>query len=317
MSSIAKHDDYPSFDGDPAKYRQYRDSVRWLAASVRTDHQNLIAPTLVRKLSGPAAELLRHQDVALYRTIDGVDLLLKTLDEHYNYLPETELQDATEDFLACKRRAGQGATEFTALFRTMLTQLERVLTDQMNRDAGDDYKKLMGEYHVAWNRFCHESAMYDRRVDEIDYADEDAVAELGEMPVAPVEPQEPAPQVFRFPSIWTGYLFLRAYGMSRQQKADTIRSAGGKTQFQAIEKVLRASEQAFEGQAPNKYWKNDKGYLADGVEDDQDQDWEDNLEYDEYDDDYDDDYDYDEMQDENGYVADHWWGPPTPPISST
>ena len=96
MSSIAKQDDYPNFDGDPAKYRQYRDNVRWLTASVRTDHQHLIAPTLVRRLHGPAAELLRHQDVALYRTDDGVNLLLRTLDEHYNYLPETELQDATD-----------------------------------------------------------------------------------------------------------------------------------------------------------------------------------------------------------------------------
>eukprot|EP00969_Alexandrium_andersonii_P331081 14633966-Alexandrium_andersonii.AAC.1 len=51
--------------------------------------------------------------------------------------------------------------------------------------------------------------------------------------------------------------------MSRQQKADTIRSAGGKTQFQAIERVLRASEQAFEGQAQGRAWRSDKGYVAD------------------------------------------------------
>eukprot|EP00969_Alexandrium_andersonii_P172090 7607176-Alexandrium_andersonii.AAC.1 len=125
MSSAAKLDDYPTFDGDPAKYRRYRVDVRWLKASVRSEHQHLVAPTLVRKLQGPAAELFRYLDVDEYRTADGVDHLLKVLDQHYNYLPETELQDATEDFLACKRKSGQGATEFTSYFRTTLNQLER------------------------------------------------------------------------------------------------------------------------------------------------------------------------------------------------
>ena len=59
---------------------------------------------------------LDAQDAALYRTEDGVNPLLAELGEHYNDLPETELQDATEDFLACKRKPGQGSAEFTALF---------------------------------------------------------------------------------------------------------------------------------------------------------------------------------------------------------
>eukprot|EP00969_Alexandrium_andersonii_P193959 8567565-Alexandrium_andersonii.AAC.1 len=80
-----------------------------------------------------------------------------------------ELQDATEDFLACKRKSGQGATEFKSYFRTTLNQLERVLTDQMNQDTKDEHQCKIHEYHVTWDRYCHETAIYDRRLGAVSY----------------------------------------------------------------------------------------------------------------------------------------------------
>ena len=92
-----KESDYPEFDGDPARYRAYRVAVRWLEASVRAEHQHLVAPALVRKLKGVAVELFRDKDPSDFRCAEGVTNLLEILDVHYNYLPETELQDAIED----------------------------------------------------------------------------------------------------------------------------------------------------------------------------------------------------------------------------
>ena len=46
--------DVPSFPGAPGRYRDYRLAIHWLAASVRGDNRQLVAPALVQRLSGVA-----------------------------------------------------------------------------------------------------------------------------------------------------------------------------------------------------------------------------------------------------------------------
>ena len=45
--NLSKADDLPWFDGNPAKYRDYRHKVIWLVSAVPDDKQHLVAPALV------------------------------------------------------------------------------------------------------------------------------------------------------------------------------------------------------------------------------------------------------------------------------
>ena len=55
---------------------------------------------------------------------DGFQRFVRVLDEHYQYLPETELLEALDSFLyGVVRAPRQGATEFSAQFRTALSRL--------------------------------------------------------------------------------------------------------------------------------------------------------------------------------------------------
>ena len=54
--------------------------------------------------------------------------MLKALDEHYKFLPETELHESIDEFLfALKRRNGEGATAFASRFRTQLSRVENLI----------------------------------------------------------------------------------------------------------------------------------------------------------------------------------------------
>ena len=45
-----------------------------------------------------------------------------------------------------------------------------------------------------------------------------------------------------FPEVILGHLFMRKYGLSREQRSQVIRSTGGSCKFSDIEKVIRASD---------------------------------------------------------------------------
>jgi hypothetical protein len=49
--------------------------------------------------------------------------VLKTLDRHYKYLPETKLHEAIDEFLFLLRRlVGEGATAFASRFKIQLNR---------------------------------------------------------------------------------------------------------------------------------------------------------------------------------------------------
>ena len=138
-SAIEELSKIPSFDGDPAKYRDYRVGVQWLVAGTPDGKRNLLAPMLVQRLGPNAAEHFRHEDPEKYRVDAGVQLLLAKLDPLFNFMPETELQDSTEEFMALHRKRGQMPTEFPSIFRHIVTRLESVPSGQIYYDVQIDH----------------------------------------------------------------------------------------------------------------------------------------------------------------------------------
>ena len=113
-----------AFDGRPAGYREFRRKVILSVASLEDKQQHLAGPRLLNRLSGEAWRATEHLSVASIRSNEGWLEVLKTLDKHYKYLPETELHEAIDEFLfLLRRRGGEGATAFASRFKTQLTAL--------------------------------------------------------------------------------------------------------------------------------------------------------------------------------------------------
>eukprot|EP00971_Amphidinium_carterae_P344715 6485278-Amphidinium_carterae.1 len=249
--SMTSQDSIPSFSGHPADYRNYRLQVRWLVAATKTDKLELVGPALIRRLSGSAFEQFRSEDPVTYRTQDGAQKVLAVLDKHYAYLPETEVQDSIEQFLSCTRGRNQGPTEYSASFRAAVQRLERILSDQINQEQTTKHGLAMVEHERELRLHSHamERWEFEFQTAAAQHGEEAAALVLGDPPQEPRPPPSKPPEItFHFPESFTGYLFLKGYGLTRQQRADTIRSAGGTTQFPQLERSLRAAEQSFEGE---------------------------------------------------------------------
>ena len=133
----------PSFDGSPGKYRDYRFAVIWQYASVKPENRQFYAPALVDVLTAGsgAKEIFRYTAPERFQTADGFQLYLSILDGHYNYLPETELVEAVDNFIYnLQRGSRQGPTEFSALFRTQLARLESVLSAALHEENLEAYR---------------------------------------------------------------------------------------------------------------------------------------------------------------------------------
>ena len=85
-------------------------------------------PGCWQKLSGEAWKPTEHLNISELRKPDGWVMVRKALDNHYRFLPETELHKAIEEFLfLLKRRPHEGATSFSSRFNT---QLDRVIAQE-------------------------------------------------------------------------------------------------------------------------------------------------------------------------------------------
>eukprot|EP00435_Cladocopium_sp_Y103_P019753 s2854_g4.t2 len=120
-----------AFDGRPAGYREFRRKVILSVASLEDKQQHLAGPRLLNRLSGEAWRATEHLSVASIRSTEGWLEVLKTLDKHYKYLPETELHEAIDEFLfLLRRRGGEGATAFASRFKTQLNRLETLIAQE-------------------------------------------------------------------------------------------------------------------------------------------------------------------------------------------
>ena len=114
-----------SFDGKPSGYRDFRRKTLLAIAGLEDKHAHLAGPRLLARLSGEAWRATEHLNIAELRTPTGFLTVIKALDEHYKFLPETELHESIDEFLfSLKRRNGEGATAFASRFRTQLARVD-------------------------------------------------------------------------------------------------------------------------------------------------------------------------------------------------
>ena len=120
-----------SFDGKPSGYRDFRRKTLLAIAGLEDKHAHLAGPRLLSRLSGEAWRATEHLNISQLRSPDGFMVVIKALDEHYKFLPETELHESIDEFLfALKRRQGEGATAFASRFRTQLARVETLISQE-------------------------------------------------------------------------------------------------------------------------------------------------------------------------------------------
>lgn len=95
------------FDGRPSGYREFRRKVLLGIAGLEDKHAHLAGPRLLGKLSGEAWRATEHLNISELRKADGWLSVIKALDTHYRFLPETELHEAIEEFLFLLKRRPQ------------------------------------------------------------------------------------------------------------------------------------------------------------------------------------------------------------------
>ena len=298
-----------SFDGKPSGYRDFRRKTLLAIAGLEDKHAHLAGPRLLSRLSGEAWRATEHLNIAELRQPQGFLTVIKALDEHYKYLPETELHESIDEFLfALKRRQGEGATAFTSRFRTQLARVEtlisqeREMTRQKRRRLDDRHRQTMPPVDELHESELEETASegsgpHDQQPGEPGPGTPAAAG----APEAEAEPQAPAedddgegthrsarsarsqPSVHSslrrkthstrgsydkdwagqqvkmqqmlgtlemghvkpkpiFPQSVLGHLFMRKYGLSREQRAQVVRATNGSSRFQDIERILRASD---------------------------------------------------------------------------
>jgi hypothetical protein len=231
--------------------------------------------------------------------------VLKTLDKHYKYLPETELHEAIDEFLfLLRRRGGEGATAFASRFKTQLNRLETLIAQERALTKKKRKKKktkrsrsTRSAGHVSSS--SHHSSLeesesshgpddtHDEPTDGPDgtHVEPDAPSAAAASPSAPAAEQTAAFESPRaeskssrgqhsagtwkadqaraqlrmqrvlgtveashtkpkpvFPQSVLGHLFMRKFGLSKEQRAQVIRATGGSSRFADIERILRASD---------------------------------------------------------------------------
>ena len=294
-----------AFDGRPAGYREFRRKVILSVASLEDKQQHLAGPRLLNRLSGEAWRATEHLSVASIRSNEGWLEVLKTLDKHYKYLPETELHEAIDEFLfLLRRRGGEGATAFASRFKTQLNRLETLIAQERALTKKQRKKKktkrsrsTRSAGHVSSS--SHHSSLeesesshgpddtHDEPTDGPDgtHVEPDAPSAAAASPSAPAAEQTAAFESPRaesktsrgqhsagtwkadqaraqlrmqrvlgtveashtkpkpvFPQSVLGHLFMRKFGLSKEQRAQVIRATGGSSRFADIERILRASD---------------------------------------------------------------------------
>ncbi|CAL1126693.1 unnamed protein product [Cladocopium goreaui] len=299
-----------SFDGRPSGYRDFRRKTLLAIAGSEDKHAHLAGPRLLTRLSGEAWRATEHLSISELRSPQGFLTVIKALDEHYKFLPETELHESIDEFLfALKRRNGEGATAFASRFRTQLSRVETLICQE--RELTRTKRRRITESHQPPVDETLESEM-----EETDRSDTEsharaapgsvhsapaaagsAPAPAGEAPPTGGVPSAPAAEAERaetvsarsqaskvstgrrckhestgtyeqdwakaqlrmkqmlgtlemghlkpkpiFPQSVLGHLFMRKYGLSREQRAQVVRSTNGSSRFVDIERILRASD---------------------------------------------------------------------------
>ncbi|CAE7232443.1 RE1 [Symbiodinium sp. CCMP2456] len=284
------------FSGAPSEYRLFRRKILLNVASLEEKHVKLAGPKILTRLTGEAWRATEHLSIAELRSEDGWLRVLQALDEHYKYLPETELNECVDEFLFhLKRRSGEGPTAFVSRFKAVLSRLETLIASERaertaskrKRDSRVPHRQTDDDESPSSGADSEEPTLTKDRVEAAAAAsgedkqptatdtkgpktvgsfvgerspkrgppssggshhsrgtqkgDEERAQrrmlerlgrlEVGHLKLKPV-----------FPAVILGHLFMRKYGLSREQRSQVIRSTGGSCKFADIENVIRASD---------------------------------------------------------------------------
>ena len=247
-----------NFNGAPSEYRLFRRKIILHVASLEEKHVRLAGPKILTRLGGEAWRATEHLAVGELRQEDGWLKVLGALDEHYKFLPETELNECVDEFLFhLKTKSNEGPTlvspgsrpfcgapESDSSFLDSETEMDTAAAAASKEEATASTKGPKtggGEGPASSPRRKGPPSSASQRSPGTQKGDE-AVAqrrmlqslerlEVGHLKLRPV-----------LPAVVLGHLFMRKYGLNKEQRAQVIRSTGGSSRFEDIEKVIRASD---------------------------------------------------------------------------
>ncbi|CAE7492506.1 GIP [Symbiodinium sp. CCMP2456] len=286
-----------TFSGAPSEYRLFRRKILLSVASLEEKHLYLAGPRILNRLQGEAWRATEHLSIGELRTEQGWLKVLRALDDHYRYLPETELNECVDECLFhLKRRGNEGPTAFVSRFKAVLSRPETLVaaecaqqkgstkrrrpTDKHADSEAEQQSSSLSSDHAADDDGDDEPRLTRDRVDQAAAASDPAATaktvgsfidsvkgkkktpasgggshrsrgthradeeranrrmledlgklEVGHLRVKPI-----------FFEVILGHLFMRKYGLTREQRSQVIRSTGGSCKFKDVEKVIRASD---------------------------------------------------------------------------
>ena len=292
------------FDGKPSGYRDFRRKTILAIAGLGEKHVYLAGPRLLQRLQGEAWRATEHLPIAELRQPQGWLHVISALDEHYRFLPETELHEAVEEFLfLLKRRPHEGATSFTSRFKTQLDRVQTLISQERDasrkkKKGGKSSSKGIGsekgkddssledsdapptepspentasgtdtEQHAAGSpvaggsqageggsqhaegqgskppsslggqskRKSETGSKGTHRADQAK-AQKDMLRMLGTLEHGHLKPKPILPQSI------LGHLYMRKFGLNREQRAQIIRATNGSSRLVDVERILRASD---------------------------------------------------------------------------
>ncbi|CAJ1350729.1 unnamed protein product [Effrenium voratum] len=213
--------------------------------------QHLAGPRLLQRLHGEAWRATEHLTVSTLRSTEGWLQVLKALDEHYKYLPETELHEAIDEFMfLLKKRNNEGAGDLYRRKRRKKVDEEANSTTP----AWKNLEKMVPEVKLLMQLLPQTLHRFLRRALENEKVLCEAGATVVIVLMEPVLlPDQHGAQVVVFddlekkmrpvfPQSVLGHLFMRKLGLSREQRAQVIRATGGSSRFQDVERIMRASD---------------------------------------------------------------------------
>ena len=146
MADSRQFDKIPEFNGDVAKYRDWKRAVLIYHASATTEKRKLTAPKVLAALRGDAQLSTRHMDPETLRSQgeEGLRVLLEALDRSYQWQPESLLYEALETFLYFpSRRNHESITAYLARYHTALAQFTEMVNDHRAAEARARHTKLV------------------------------------------------------------------------------------------------------------------------------------------------------------------------------
>ena len=250
-----------TFSGAPSDYRAFRRKILLSIAALEPKQLPYAGPRILTKLQGKAWRATEHLSVSQVRGEEGWSTVLKALDSHCKFLPETELNECVDEFLFyLKRRPNEGATQFVSRFKSTLSRLETlVAADKMAQKARK--RKRRGRRTTADTSSAARprqdplparaqatppaSSVRRRRWRlKIERLLQQRSRRRHRRPSAPCcvnwkgwKKATPRPT-----EVVLGHLFMKKYGLTREQRTMVVRATGGSSRFSDVERIMRASD---------------------------------------------------------------------------